>query len=77
MGKLILVGIAIAAVPILLTALYLIIRHFHRKWKWQDKVNENNIRRALLDEMDVQYEVAPDGFIRAVKRSERGHSAFH
>lgn len=57
----------------LLVGLYLLVRHFHHKWKWQNKVNENNIRRAVLEEIDVQYEVGENGFIRAVKRAERGH----
>lgn len=54
-----------------MVGLYLLVRHFHRKWKWQDTVNENAIRRAVLDEMDVQWEVSPEGFVRPVKRSER------
>lgn len=54
-----------------LTGLYLLVRHFHRRWKWQDKVNENAMRRAVLEEADVQFEVAPDGFIRPVPRSQR------
>lgn len=56
-----------------LTGLYLLIRHYHRHWRWQDKVNENAMRRAVLEEADVQFEVASDGFIRPVKRSDRGH----
>lgn len=59
----------------LLTGLYLLVRHFHHKWKWQNKVNENRMRQAVLEEADVQFEVAPDGFIRPVQRSRRGHSA--
>lgn len=58
-----------------LTGLYLLVRHFHRKWKWQDKVNENAMRRAILEEADVQFEVAPDGFIRPVQRARRHASA--
>ena len=54
-----------------LTFLYLMVRHFHRKWRWQDKLNENALRKAILEEADVQFEVATDGFIRPVKRSER------
>lgn len=70
--------VIIAAVFVsLLTSLYLVVRHFHHKWKWQDAVNENAIRRAVLDEMDVQWEVSPDGYVRAVKRSERGHAGIH
>jgi hypothetical protein len=57
-----------------LTALYLLVRSFHHQWKWQNKVNENSLRRAVLEEADVQFEVAPDGFIRPIKRSERGHT---
>lgn len=57
-----------------LTGLYLLVRHYHRQWKWQDKVNENAMRRAILEEADVQFEVAQDGFIRPVRRSERGHT---
>jgi hypothetical protein len=54
-----------------LTGLYLLVRHFHRKWKWQDQVNENAMRRAILEEADIQFEVGPDGFVRPVKRKER------
>lgn len=75
MGKVIVLGLATALAPILITALYLLVRHFHRKWKWQDRVNENSIRQALLDEMDVQWEVDTEGFIRPVKRSARGHAS--
>lgn len=57
-----------------LTGLYLLIRHYHRKWWWQDQVNENAMRRAILEEADIQFEVAEDGFVRPIKRSERGHS---
>jgi len=46
--------------------LYLIVRAFHRKWKWQDKVNENNLRRAMLEEFNIDYEVDSEGFVRPV-----------
>lgn len=55
------------------TGLYLLIRHYHRQWWWQDRVNENELRKAIMEEADVQWEVAPDGFIRPVKRSQYGH----
>ena len=55
------------------TGLYLLVRHYHRKWWWQDQVNENALRRAILEEADIQFEVAPDGFVRPVKRSVRIH----
>lgn len=73
MGKLLLIIFLAFALPTALTALYLLIRHFHRKWKWQDVANENAIRRAMLEEVDIQFEVADDGFIRPMKRSDRGH----
>lgn len=46
--------------------LYLIVRKFHRKWKWQDRVNENNLRRAMLEEFNIDYEVDQEGFVRPV-----------
>lgn len=54
--------------------LYLVIRHFHHKWKWQDKVNEDKLRKSILSEFDIQYEVDDKGFVRPQKRSERGHA---
>lgn len=59
----------------MMVGLYLIVRHFHHKWKWQNKVNENNIRRSLLEEIDIQWEVDPNGFIQPVRRKDRGHAA--
>jgi hypothetical protein len=56
-----------------LTALYLIVRSFHHQWKWQNKVNENRMRRAVMEEFDIQYEVDEKGFVAPVKRSGRGH----
>lgn len=51
--------------------LYLIIRHFHRRWHWQDEVNLNNMRRALMQELDIAYEVDEKGFVKPVI-SQRG-----
>lgn len=59
----------------LLTGLYLLVRHYHHRWKWQNRVNENRIRQAILEEADVQFEVAPDGFVRPVQRRRREYSA--
>jgi hypothetical protein len=42
-----------------LTGFYLLIRHYHRKWAWQDRVNANTISQAALD--DATCEVTPDG----------------
>lgn len=47
-------------------ALYLLIRHFHRKWRWQDRVNANTITQASLD--DATCEVLPDGQVRHTGR---------
>lgn len=49
----IVVGLALAV------SLYLLVRHFHRKWRWQDRVNANTITQAALD--DATCEVASDG----------------
>lgn len=46
--------------------LYLLIRHFHRKWRWQDRVNANTITQASLD--DATCEVLPDGQVRHTGR---------
>lgn len=46
--------------------LYLLIRHFHRKWGWQDRVNANTITQASLD--DATCEVLPDGQVRHTGR---------
>ena len=51
--------------------LYLLIRHYHRKWWWQDQVNENAMRRAIMEEAEIQFEVNEEGFVRPVKRSDR------
>lgn len=58
-----------------LVAMYLIIRSFHHHWKWQNKVNENRMRKAMLEEFDIQYEVDDKGFVVPVKRADRGHTA--
>lgn len=52
----------IVAVPATAVSLYLLIRHFHRKWRWQDRVNANTITQASLD--DATCEVLPDGQVR-------------
>lgn len=49
-----------------LTGFYLLIRHYHRKWRWQDRVNANTISQAALD--DATCEVAPDGQVRHTGR---------
>lgn len=59
----------------LLTGLYLLVRSYHHQWKWQNRVNENRIRQAILEEADIQFEVAPDGFVRPVQRKRREYSA--
>lgn len=64
---------ALSLVVCCATFLYILVRHFHRQWYWQDKVNENNIRRNLMDELDIQYEVDEKGFVRPVSRKDRGH----
>lgn len=46
--------------------LYLLIRHYHRKWSWQDRVNANTITQASLD--DATCEVLPDGQVRHTGR---------
>lgn len=63
--------IGVCIVISVFVGLYLVVRSFHRKWRWQDQVNENNLRRAILEEIDVQWEVAPDGFVRAARRKGR------
>lgn len=75
MGKLILFILGSGLGLSLLTTLYLTVRHYHRKWYWGDKANENSIRRAVLDEIDVQWEVDGEGMVRPVRRSEYGHGA--
>lgn len=52
-------------------ALYLLIRHFHRKWRWQDRVNANTITQASLD--DATCEVLPDGQVRHTGRLKIDH----
>jgi len=48
--------------------LYLIIRQFHRKWHWEDQVHENTIRKELMNELAIQYEVDDKGFAQPVIR---------
>ena len=62
--------VLIMIVAIVATTLYLVIRHFHRKWWWQDKVNESRMRQAVLDEFNVQYEVDEQGVIRPTRKRE-------
>lgn len=59
MIKLIVLLLVIVAVLGVVVGSYLLIRHFHRKWSWQDRVNANTITQAALD--DATCEVAPDG----------------
>lgn len=59
MIKLIVLLLVIVSVLATTVALYLLIRHFHRKWKWQDRVNANTITQAALD--DATCDVRPDG----------------
>lgn len=59
MIKLVVLLLVIVAVLGVVVGSYLLIRHFHRKWSWQDRVNANTITQAALD--DATCEVTSDG----------------
>lgn len=70
LGEIISLAVFVTVVLAGCVGLYLVIRSFHRKWKWEDQVHENAIRKGILEELDVQYEVDKDGIIIARSRKK-------
>jgi hypothetical protein len=43
---------------------YLLLRHFHRKWKWEDEVHKNQLLREAMQQAGLRYEVNDKGFVQ-------------
>jgi hypothetical protein len=71
LGEIISLAVFVVIVFAGCVGLYLILRTYHRRWKWQDEVNRNNMRRELLNELDIKYEVDADGFVRPIISHKR------
>lgn len=64
MGKL-LVGIfAVTLFTVLITSAYLLIRHYHRKWYWEDEEHKAELLRDAMREAGISYEVDSAGQVR-------------
>jgi hypothetical protein len=50
---------------------YVRIKGMRRRWRWQDQVNQNNMRRAIMEELDITYEVDNEGFVKPVISERR------
>jgi hypothetical protein len=46
------------------SGIYLVVRSFHRKWRYQDLIHQNNLRKELMAEMNIGYEVDEHGVAR-------------
>lgn len=73
LGEIISLAVFVVIVLAGCAGLYLIVRSRHRKWEWEDQVHQNTMRRELMNEMDIEYEVDEKGFVtpKAVHRSTR------
>jgi len=45
---------------------YIRLKSVHRRWKWEDQVHQNAMRKGLMEELDIQYEVDADGFVKPI-----------
>lgn len=44
--------------------LYLLVRHFHRKWYWEDENRKATMLQDAMKEAGIGYEVNPGGSVR-------------
>ena len=47
------------------------IHSMQRRWKWEDQVHQNAMRKGLMEELDIQYEVDEDGFVKPIIGQKR------
>lgn len=47
------------------------IHSMRRRWKWEDQVHQNAMRKGLMDELNIQYEVDAEGFVKPVIGQKR------
>lgn len=55
-----------------LTAAGIWIHTKRRQWKWEDQVHQNAMRKGLMEELNIQYEVDEEGFVKPVIGQRRG-----
>ena len=67
LGEIIALVILIAGIFMGLTGSYILLRHFHRKWYWDDEVRKNAMLKDAMRNAGIQFEVGPDGFVRPVE----------
>lgn len=64
MGKLLVALFAVTLFTVLTTGTYLLIRHYHRKWYWEDEERKAEILRDAMREAGISYEVNGSGQVR-------------
>lgn len=50
---------------------YIRLKGMRRRWRWEDQVHQNAMRRGLMEELDIQYEVDAEGFVKPVIGQKR------
>lgn len=69
LGEIIAFVIGTAGLILGLAGAYLLIRHVHRKWYWEDEVRKNAMLRAAFKEAGIAFEVNDDGFVSPLTAS--------
>lgn len=64
-----LVIFAVAVIVGIATA-YLVIRHWHRKWYWEDEDRKAIMLREAMHEAGINYTVDPSGEVRPIGSRE-------
>lgn len=71
LGEIIALVILIAGIFVGLTGSYILLRHFHRKWYWDDEVRKNALLKDAMRNAGIGFEVGPDGFVRPIDTTTR------